>query len=57
MCSVGSPLPNPTTPLAWLPEGLGAQLQAAGYVYAATAGVRASVSRMIDSFELTTVDV
>lgn len=38
----GAPLllPNPETPLAWLPPDIADQFQASGYVYVGTLGVR-----------------
>ena len=45
-------LPNPTTPLAWLPEGVGAQLQASEYLFVAALGVHIGV-RLLFHLELT----
>lgn len=44
-------LPNPLTPLAWLPPDIAGQLEASRYLYSATTGV--SMSLVID-FELLT---
>ena len=46
------PLPNPLTPLAWLPEDIGSQLQASAYLFVATLGVRDSITGILPSDRL-----
>lgn len=37
------PLPNPLTPLAWLPPDTASQLEVSRYLYSATIGVSGTV--------------